>query len=371
MATAAYADLGRAVEVVQHRPERRERPGDQVAGQRRRRWRRSPAGRRCRSATGRPGAACRAAPARRRASSARCLHRLQHPLRVEVPLQHHRGAEHHRQRRAAPRPQAWKTGEAITVVPRARSGSAESTATASSSRAPLRAAPRGAPVVPLVRITWRPVRRTQRGGAGAGGVGERVRGPRSSTAPPGPVAGELLVVTHEHRAPRAAAPGAAARGGAGAQVQHVGAALGERRGALHEAPAVAGQQPHGVALPDAAARAAPRPSGRCAGRPRGRSAAPSSSTSASRSGWRAAPAAYPVARVTPPAGQRQRPCRAAGPGGAGRAAPTARARGHPSTSSMPPRCHAPRSESGSGFPTRRGRRSRRGTSAGSPSQEQT
>jgi hypothetical protein len=55
------------------------------------------------------------------------------------------------------RPQEWKTGAAMTVVSRARSGMRDSAATASCSVAPLRAAPRGAPVVPLVRMTCREV----------------------------------------------------------------------------------------------------------------------------------------------------------------------------------------------------------------------
>ena len=52
-----------------------------------------------------------------------------------------------------PSPQAWKTGAAMTVVSRACSGMRDSIATASSTLPPLRAAPRGAPVVPLVMIT--------------------------------------------------------------------------------------------------------------------------------------------------------------------------------------------------------------------------
>jgi hypothetical protein len=45
-----------------------------------------------------------------------------------------------------------------------RSGIRDSAATASSTVAPLRAAPRGGPVVPLVRMTWRDVRPGTGGG---------------------------------------------------------------------------------------------------------------------------------------------------------------------------------------------------------------
>jgi hypothetical protein len=63
-----------------------------------------------------------------------------------------------------PSPQAWKAGAAMTVVSPTRSGMRDRAATASSTVAPLRAAPRGGPVVPLVRMTWREVRRGTGGG---------------------------------------------------------------------------------------------------------------------------------------------------------------------------------------------------------------
>ncbi len=63
-----------------------------------------------------------------------------------------------------PSPQAWNAGAATTVVSPTRIGMRDSAATASSTVAPLRAAPRGGPVVPLVRMTWREVRRGTGGG---------------------------------------------------------------------------------------------------------------------------------------------------------------------------------------------------------------
>jgi hypothetical protein len=65
----------------------------------------------------------------------------------------------------------------MTVVSPARSGSRDSAVTASSTVAVLRAAPRGGPVVPLVRITCRDVRPGR-----GGGPADDVRASRSSSS---------------------------------------------------------------------------------------------------------------------------------------------------------------------------------------------
>ena len=54
-------------------------------------------------------------------------------------------------------PHAWNRGAAIRWVSRCRNGKPSIRAITASIGAPVREAPRGTPVVPLVRITWRPV----------------------------------------------------------------------------------------------------------------------------------------------------------------------------------------------------------------------
>ena len=77
------------------------------------------------------------------------------------------------------RPQAWNSGAAMTTVPRARIGTTSSSGV-NEPRLPAlpRAAPFGRPVVPDVRITWRPMCRV-----GGNGTGERRSASVASSLP--------------------------------------------------------------------------------------------------------------------------------------------------------------------------------------------
>jgi hypothetical protein len=74
------------------------------------------------------------------------------------------------------RPQAWNSGAAISVVSPARSGILDRMATSGSGPVgPAREAPFGVPVVPEVRMVWRP------GSGGAGGTSSGASAIRDSS----------------------------------------------------------------------------------------------------------------------------------------------------------------------------------------------
>ena len=160
-------------------------------------------------------------------------------------------------------PQEWNSGAAMSVRPRARSGITASSAAAGSIVAGWwRRAPRGVPVVPLVRMTIRP---ESAGGSRSAGspsrepVDARHAAPRAlrplgprdvalaAARPPRRAAGELLVVDDRARHLPRADRRDLGRGERRVEKEDVGAELRARDGRLDEAAVVATQDRHDVA----------------------------------------------------------------------------------------------------------------------------
>ena len=150
-----------------------------------------------------------------------------------------------------PRPQAWNAGAAMTVVSPLRSGIRDSAATASSTVAPLRAAPRGRPgrAAGEDHLAGGPSRHGRR----TGGSGDREpvqllgRGGDTTGQAGRDDVAELLVEQQRPCALPAQHGGERSGRESGAEVQDVGADLRQRDRPLDQAAAVAGEQAGGVA----------------------------------------------------------------------------------------------------------------------------
>ena len=160
------------------------------------------------------------------------------------------------------RPQAWNSGAAMTTVSRARIGTVSSSGVSvSMPRTAPRDAPFGRPVVPEVRMTWRPTWRV-----GLSGANDRCSPSRRQLAGrhrdarfgAGHDVGERVVVEHGVDAFVGDDVGELRPGEAGVQVDDVGTELGGGDHAQHEATPVAGQDADRRAWPDRAVAKASR-----------------------------------------------------------------------------------------------------------------
>ena len=137
------------------------------------------------------------------------------------------------------RPHAWNSGAAMTTVSRARIGTVSSSGVSESTPLTLpRAAPFGRPVVPDVRITWRPtwrvgVQRHERRGRGRARASSLPRR-RGQGAGAGDDVGEHVVVEDRVDALVADDVGELRAGEPGVEVHDVGADLGRGDDAQHE-----------------------------------------------------------------------------------------------------------------------------------------